>query len=178
MLQLLLILWSINLVNWLILRSRLCVLGIIPRCLPGLVGIIFSPLLHADFNHLFFNSIPLFVLGLFILALGSKLAITLTIYLAVTEGLLVWLFARDAIHIGASGVISGYFGFILALAYSNPTVITIVLGFVALYYFGSIIIGLFPSSKKVSWEAHVFGFVPGLIIGLKPELLSTIAAWL
>lgn len=156
-------LWGINIVNW-VLGSPLNLLGIYPRSLWGLIGIIFAPILHGNFNHLFFNSIPLFVLGMFILMLGQNLFIGVTVILAIMEGLLVWLFGRKAIHIGASGVIAGYFGFILGLAYFYPTMMSLILGFVTLYYFGSILLGVFPSSALVSWESHLAGLVSGVVL--------------
>ncbi len=156
-------LWGINIVNW-TLGSPLNFLGIYPRTLWGLLGVIFSPILHGNFNHLFFNSIPLFVLGMFILMLGQKLFVSVTVILAVMEGLLVWLLGRKAIHIGASGVIAGYFGFILGLAYFYPTMISLILGFVTLYYFGSILLGVFPRSALISWESHLAGLVSGVAL--------------
>ncbi len=156
--------WVINLINWLLLRSTLNVFGIYPRTIGGLFGIIFSPILHGNFNHLFFNSIPFFVLGMFILALGQDVFISVTIMIALLEGILVWLFARKAIHIGVSGIISGYFGFILGLAYYYPTIISLVLAVVAVYYFGSIIAGIIPTSDLISWECHLAGIIAGLVI--------------
>jgi len=161
---LLLFLWIFNLINWLLLGSRLDQLGIYPRSASGLIGIIFSPLLHANFNHLFFNSIPLFVLGMFILAFGQQIFIAVTLLIALLEGIAVWLFGRKYLHIGASGVISGYFGFILGLAYFQPTVISLVLAVVAVYYFGSIIAGVIPTSEAISWECHLAGLASGLLV--------------
>jgi len=161
---LMLCLWVFNLVNWILLRSSLNLLGLYPRSAFGLVGIVFSPLLHADFNHLFFNSIPFFVLGMFILAQGQDIFITVTLSIAVLQGLCVWLLGRKYLHIGASGIISGYFGFVLGMAYFQPTAISLVLAAVALYYFGSIITGIFPTSEAVSWESHFAGLVAGLIV--------------
>ncbi len=111
---LLLVVWAINIFNW-IFGSPFNLLGIYPRSLWGLMGIIFSPILHANFNHLFFNSIPFFVLGMFLLTLGQSFFIMVTICISLVQCTLVWLFARKAIHIGASGLISGYFGFILGV---------------------------------------------------------------
>lgn len=161
--NLLLGLWLFNIVNWLI-GSRLNILGLYPRSAFGLVGIIFAPFLHGNFNHLFFNSIPFFVLGMFILALGQDVFIAVSVMIALIQGILVWLFGRKYLHIGASGVISGYFGFVLGLAYFYPTVISLVLGFVALYYFGSIIGGILPTSDLISWESHLAGLVAGIIV--------------
>jgi len=157
-------LWAFNLINWLVFKSRLNILGIYPRTAFGSLGIIFSPFLHGDFNHLFFNSIPLFCLGMFILALGQNEFIAITVLIELFSGTLVWIFGRQYLHIGASGVISGYFGFILGLAYFYPTIISIVLAAVAVYYFGSIIAGVIPTSDLISWECHLAGLLSGVAV--------------
>lgn len=154
-------LWFFNIFNW-ITGSKLNSIGILPRKLSGLMGIFFCPFLHQNFNHLFFNSIPLFVLGLMLLAQGMDIFIFASVSITVFGGLLVWLFGRKALHIGASGLISGYFGFILLGAYFNPTLITILLAILVLYYFGGIFLGIFPQEKRVSWESHLFGFLAGI----------------
>ncbi len=153
--------WIINICNWL-LRSPLNILGIYPRSLWGLIGIFVSPILHANFNHLFFNTIPFFVLGMFLLALGKNFFIGVSVILIIVQGILVWSFGRKAIHIGASGIISGYFGFLLGMAYLYTTAISLVLAFIAVYYFGSIMLGIFPTSEKVSWESHLAGMLSGI----------------
>ncbi len=155
------ILWLINILNW-ITGSKLNVLGTYPRHVMGLVGIVCSPLLHQNFNHLFFNSIPLFVLGLAILARGLPIFYVVTLVVTLGSGLGVWLFGSRGRHIGASGVVSGYFGYILATAYLNPSFTTLLLGLLVVYYFGSIFLGIFPQEEKVSWESHLFGFLSGM----------------
>ena len=81
----------------------------------------------------------------------------------IVQGLLVWLFGRRGNHIGASGVISGYFAFVLAQAIDRPSVTTLFVGGIALYYFGGILLSLFPSEERVSWEGHLFGFLAGVL---------------
>jgi membrane associated rhomboid family serine protease len=157
-------LWIFNIINWLVFRSRLDLLGIYPRSLLGLAGIIFAPFLHANFNHLFFNTIPLFALGMFILALGRTDFIAISVLIALISGLLVWLLGRKCLHIGASGIIAGYFGFLLSLAYFHPTIISIVLALVTIYYFGSIFAGIIPTSAAISWECHLAGFLAGILV--------------
>lgn len=154
-------LWAFNIIHW-VLHSPFNILGIYPRSLWGLMGIVFSPFIHGNFNHLFFNTIPFFVLGMFILAMGQNLFIGVTVVIAIVEGLLVWAFARKCLHIGMSGIISGYFGFLLGLAYFNPTLVSVVLAIVTLYYFGSIIAGVLPTSDKISFECHLAGMVTGI----------------
>jgi membrane associated rhomboid family serine protease len=164
------LLWIFNIFNWMI-GSRLNILGLYPRHLLGLVGIVFSPLLHANFNHLFFNSIPLFALGLVLLGRSLDTFYWVTGVVAVLGGFVLWLFGRTALHIGASGLISGYFGYILATAYLDPSFLTILLGALVLFYFGSIFLGIFPQEKGVSWESHLFGFLAGIAAAYIPHLL-------
>jgi membrane associated rhomboid family serine protease len=154
-------LWGFNIVNW-ILGSPLNIFGIYPRHILGLLGIIFSPILHKNFNHLFFNSIPLFTLGLAILARGLPIFLEVTGFVVILGGFGVWLFARRAMHIGASGLVSGYFGYILATAYFDPSATALLLALVVVYYFGSIFLGIFPQEEKISWESHLFGFLAGI----------------
>jgi membrane associated rhomboid family serine protease len=166
-------LWLINIVNWTLLGSRLNILGIIPRHPFGLLGIIFSPILHQNFTHLLFNTIPLFALGLLLLARGVDVFLHVTIIVTLLGGFLVWLFARRAIHIGASGLVSGYFGYFIATAYFNPSATNYMIGGVVIYYFGSIFLGLFPEEEKVSFESHIMGFLSGILAAFIP-----IDAWL
>lgn len=157
------LLWGINLFNWWVLGGRLNALGIVPRRPRGLLGIFFSPFLHADFAHLLFNSVPLFFLALFIMSLGVTQFYWATVIIAFLAGLGVWIFGRRGNHIGASGVIAGYFGFILANAYHHPTFSALFCAAVAFYYFGGILLSLFPGRSEMSWEGHLSGFVAGII---------------
>jgi membrane associated rhomboid family serine protease len=153
----------VNVLNW-FSGSYLFLFGLRPRKIFGLIGIIFSPVLHGNFNHFFFNSIPFFALSLVLLGISKSLYIFTTFAVNLLECLLVWAFGRDRIHIGASGLVSGYFGFVLGLAYFQPTVVTIILAFIMLYYFGAILLGLFPSDDHTSWESHLSGFVAGIFL--------------
>jgi len=155
-------LWVFNIINWL-MGSVFNILGIYPRHFRGLIGIIFAPFLHQNFNHLFFNTIPLFALGLMVLSLGTALFAWVSLCVMVVGGLLVWVFGRRALHIGASGLVSGYFGFIVVAAYFQTSVITILASSIALYYFGGIFFGIFPKEEKVSWESHLYGFLSGIL---------------
>lgn len=154
-------LWIVNILNWLT-GSWLNVFGIYPRHLSGLVGIFISPFLHQNFNHLFFNTIPLFALGLAILARGLPIFYHVTIIIVLLSGIAVWAFGRRALHIGASGLVSGYFGYILITAYLNPSFTSLLLALVVAYYFGGIFLGIFPQEEKISWESHLFGFLSGI----------------
>ncbi len=161
MLSLLAGLWVFNYINWKT-GSRLNRWGIWPRHARGLIGIILAPFLHANFNHLLFNSMPLFFLGLFVMTLGLPAFYSATVIITLLAGFGVWCVGRNAIHIGASALISGYFGYVLASAYEHPTITTFFCAAVAFYYFGGILLSLFPTEETVSWEGHLMGFLSGL----------------
>ncbi|PWY54823.1 rhomboid family intramembrane serine protease [Legionella qingyii] len=158
--------------------KKILILGIIPRHLRGLPGIIFAPLLHSNFNHIFFNSIPLVVLSNFILINGLNYFLVVTVMITLLSGIAIWCFAKPGLHVGASGLITGYWGFLVSNIYQNGTLTTIILGVISLYYFAGIFFGIFPRDKGVSWEAHLFGLLAGLatsyLFVLYPNLLQAI----
>jgi len=160
-LMLLALFWGVFFISFLT-GYRLNILGIYPRRFWGLPGIICSPFLHGDFNHLFFNSIPLFVLINFILIEGLTRLIDISLTIIILSGCAVWLLGRRAIHIGASGLIMGYFSYLLVNAYQHPSISSVILAVVCLYYFGGFLLDLFPREERVSWEGHLFGFLAGL----------------
>ena len=154
------LLWLIQFANF-ALGYRLNMLGIWPRKLFGLPGIIFSPLLHGNFEHVFFNSIPLVILVNILLLYGFHFFISLTVVVTVVSGFATWLFGRPGIHVGASGVLMGYWGFLLVQSIITPSVMTVITGLLCLYYLGSLWLNLLPSGSRTSWEGHVFGFLAG-----------------
>ena len=160
-----LILWGIFFLNQL-LGGILLFLGITPRKLYGIPGILLAPLLHANFNHLFFNTIPLLVLSAFILVHGMPYFILVTLSITILSGTLIWLFAKPGLHIGASGVITGYWGLLVMDIYQEGSATAILLGFVSLYYFAAIFFGIFPGRKGVSWEGHLFGLIAGIVTAI------------
>ncbi|MCL5261146.1 MAG: rhomboid family intramembrane serine protease [Gammaproteobacteria bacterium] len=172
------IVWFVHIIN-LLVDYRLNAFGIIPRTFRGLRGIILSPFLHGNFNHLFFNSVPLFVLIDLILMQGQTAFFFVTICIIISSGLLIWLFGKNGIHIGASSVIMGYFGFLLAESYFEFNAKAIIVAGVCIYYFGGLFIALLPSVKKnVSWEGHVFGFIAGVGTAFLAPYLLNLLIWL
>ena len=156
----LLIPWSLFFISNFI-SSRILLLGIIPRRIIGLPGIFFAPLLHANFNHIFFNSIPLIVLSNFILINGVNYYLTVTLFITVISGAAIWCFAKPGLHVGASALITGYWGFLVSNIYQNGTLTTFILGLLSIYYFAGLFLGIFPREKGVSWEGHLFGLLAG-----------------
>ncbi len=155
------VLYLIHIFNWFV-GYRLNNLGIIPRHARGLLGIVCAPFLHGNFNHLFFNSIPFVILTCLVLLNGWVAFIYVTVVVAVLGGLATWLLARPGSHVGASGVIMGYWSYLLVNAYYQPSWLSFVLAGVCVYYFGSFIFHIVPTSEKSSWESHFFGLLAGL----------------
>ncbi len=151
------LLWVIHMVNFL-LAYRLNVLGILPRDVTGLRGILFAPLLHANFKHLFDNSIPLAVigtLGLFVYP-NSLLRSLPLIY--VGTGLLVWALAGgNSIHIGASGLIYGLLAFVFLSGLLKRDARGITVSLLVWFLYASLTWGILPQPGPVSWESHLFG---------------------
>ncbi|MFC3907743.1 rhomboid family intramembrane serine protease [Legionella dresdenensis] len=141
---------------------RLLYLGIRPRHLSGLPGIVFAPLLHANFNHLFFNTIPLIVLSNFLLIDGLNYFLAVTAVITLISGVLIWCFAKPGVHVGASAVITGYWGLLVTDVYNQGTLTALILGAICIYYFAGIFLGIFPRAKGVSWEGHLFGLAAGI----------------
>ena len=162
LLLLLLGLWVLHFINRM-MHYRLNNLGILPRSLQGIIGIFVSPFLHGDANHLIVNSVMLFVLAILVLMGGRPEFYTISAMIILISGGLTWLFARPGIHIGASSLIMGYWGYLLVNSYQHPSLLTIVIALVCLYYFGGLFMDLFPRDKRVSWEGHVFGFIAGIV---------------
>ncbi|AHE66742.1 membrane protein [Legionella oakridgensis ATCC 33761 = DSM 21215] len=157
--MILLILWLVFFISC--LDRRLLYLGIFPRHLRGIPGIFFAPLLHANFNHLFFNSIPLVVLSNFLLVNGLNFYIEATLFITIGSGLLLWCFGHSGLHIGASALITGYWALLVSDIYQQGTLTAILLGVISAYYFAGIFLGVFPGKKGVSWEGHLFGLLTG-----------------
>ena len=147
-----------------LLNNRLLYLGIMPRNIYGILGILFAPLLHANFNHLFFNAIPLIVLSNFLLIHGLNYYIEATLLITLISGFLIWCFAKPGLHVGASAVITGYWALLVSGIYQEGSMTAIILGVISLYYFAGIFLGVFPGKKGVSWEGHLFGLIAGFAV--------------
>jgi membrane associated rhomboid family serine protease len=161
-LSILLLLWLIQLVNFLV-GYRLNILGIYPRNIFGLPGIFFSPFLHGNASHLFFNTIPLFLLLNLMLTFGTDVFYRVSGFIIIVGGSLVWLFGRKGIHVGASGLIMGYLGFVLTQAYFTQSPFSLVLGGLGIYYCGGLLLNLLPQEVRTSFEGHIFGFAAGIL---------------
>lgn len=165
------ILWAIETADWLIFHGALDQwFGIRPHRLSGLWGILFAPFLHGDFTHLLANTVPLVSLGWLIMLRKTEDWVMVSAIAALCSGLGTWIVGSpNSVHIGASGVIFGYFGFLLLRGYFERSVVAIAFSLVVAFFYGSIIWGVLPNQPGISWEGHLFGFLGGV---LAAKLLS------
>jgi membrane associated rhomboid family serine protease len=141
--------------------------GLYPQTARGLWGIIFSPFIHADFNHLFNNTLPLFFLSVALFYFYSEVALRVFIMTYILTGLLVWIAGRDAWHIGASGLVYGMASFLFFSGIIRRYFRLIALSLLVVFLYGSMIWGIFPGIyKNVSWESHMLGFFSGVVLSI------------
>jgi membrane associated rhomboid family serine protease len=138
-------------------------LGIFPRKISGLIGIITAPLIHADFNHLISNSLPLLVLGLGISYSYPTSSKKLFLGVYILHGLFVWIFARQAYHIGASGLVYGFVAFLFFSGIIRRDNRSIALALIVTFLYGGLTWGILPIKAEISWESHLFGSLVGIL---------------
>jgi membrane associated rhomboid family serine protease len=135
----------------------------VPRTVSGLDGVIWAPLLHASWSHLFGNTIPVLVLGFLAIAGGLRQWFAITAVIWVVSGLGVWVAGGGALTVGASGVAFGWLAFLLVRGIFNRSVGQILVALVLLFFWGSMLWGLLPGQPQVSWQGHVFGALGGVL---------------
>jgi membrane associated rhomboid family serine protease len=154
--------WAVFVVNNLMSHAHLNQYGIVPRRIDSLPGILFAPFLHASFKHLLANSVPLLVLGAVLCGRSKGEFIVVSVCGILFGGGLTWLFARHAAHIGASGLVFCFFGYISSLALFKRNIWTLCLSIVCVIGYGGIVRGILPTSAAVSWEGHLAGLLTGI----------------
>ena len=160
-LRFVLLLWIIQVLQFL-LPFSFGGLGIYPGRVFGLKGILFAPLIHADFGHLLSNTAPLLVLSTLIMFFYRKVAFRAFTMIYLLTGLAVWLFGRPVFHIGASGVIYGLVAFVFWSGIFRRNLKAIVLALVVVFYYGSMFMGVLPGQEGISWESHLLGGFAGI----------------
>jgi len=157
-------LWGLELLDSIFLRGYLNRFGIYPRTSRGLQGIFLYPLLHGNLQHLAANTMPLMVLGWFILLSGVPAFALVTGIVWLVSGFGVWLFGSPrSNHIGASGIVFGYLGFLVARGYFEQSAGAIAIAVIVGLAYGGLIWGILPFQRGKSWEGHLFGLVGGVL---------------
>jgi membrane associated rhomboid family serine protease len=163
---LLIVLWLVKVVE-LAQGWDLSFLGVFPRRASGLIGIFTAPFIHANFNHLINNSVPLFLLSLAIFFFYHKVAIRVHLYAWLITGIAVWLFARPSHHIGASGLIYAFASFLFFSGIIRQNINLLAISLLVAFLYGSMVWGIFPYKPDMSWESHLMGMMVGLMLALQ-----------
>jgi membrane associated rhomboid family serine protease len=138
--------------------------GIVPRSPDGLEGIAFAPFLHAGWDHLIGNTLPFLVLGAGIALAGVARVAVVTLVVAVVGGFGTWLVApADTVHIGASGIVFGYAGYLIARGLFSRRLAQIGLGLVVVAIWGTTLLNGLAPADGISWQGHLFGAVGGVL---------------
>ena len=156
-----LLLWAIKLFE-VITGISFVQLGLYPHKTSGLIGIITAPLIHANFNHLISNSIPVLLLSGGLIYFYPRSAFKVFGMVYIIPGILAWFFARPAYHIGASGMIYGFVSFLFFSGLIRRDNRSIALALVVTFLYGGIIWGVLPIDREISWEYHLFGALTGI----------------
>jgi len=162
--KLLIAIWAVFIVDLLMVHTSFNHFGLLPRTIPGLTGIFLCPFLHADLPHIISNSVPLFVLSMITAIYFKKDSYLIVGLIIVLGGLMVWVFGRPSYHVGASGLVYGLAGFLIAFGVFKKRIIPLIISLVVACTYGiSMLIGVLPVFPGVSWEGHLFGAIAGVI---------------
>lgn len=157
------VIWCVHLFQF-VSTIDLGFLGVRPRVLYGLRGILFSPLIHGDFQHLISNSAPMIVLMTMIKFFYPRVAWRSFIMVYVLSGLAVWLLARPVFHIGASGVVYGLVSFVFWSGIFRRNIKSVVLALIVTFLYSGILAGVVPGQEGISWESHLLGGFVGIFV--------------
>ena len=138
-------------------------LGVYPRELNGLWGILFAPLIHGSWQHLISNSVALAILGVVLLYGYPRSAIPALVFVYLGSGLGVWLFARSSYHFGASGLTHGMMFFIFVSGILRRDKLSIALSMIVFFLYGGMVWTIFPQQPGISYESHFFGALTGIL---------------
>jgi membrane associated rhomboid family serine protease len=161
----LLLIWMIKITE-VALEMDFVRLGLFPLEASGLRGILFAPMIHADFKHLFDNSLPLYLLSIAIFYFYRPVSYRVFFLVWFISGLIVWLTARPAYHIGASGLVYGFASFVFFSGVIRNNIHLLAISLIVVFLYGSLVWGIFPYDLRISWESHLVGGLTGLGMAL------------
>ena len=138
-------------------------LGVQPRSVQGIIGIFTSPFIHAGYEHLLSNTLPLLIIGTGLMYFYHQIAIQVIGLIWLFTGFWVWLAARPEPHIGASGLVYGFVCFIFFSGLLRKDTRLMAISLLVTFLYGSLVWGILPIDQGISWESHLFGSVAGII---------------
>ena len=162
----LLIIFFVIKISELLLNTHWSYMGILPRQLSGLMGIVFSPFIHGDIKHLFSNAIPFFVLLSLLNYFYKSISTKVLLFSWFFIGIGVWICARESYHIGASGLIYSFFSFLVLSGIYRKQKALLAISLLIIFLYGSIIWGVLPQDIHISWESHLIGLGVGVLLAI------------
>lgn len=139
-------------------------LGVFPRTLEGLLGIITAPFIHGDWKHLFNNALPLIVLGTSLRFFYKEISKEVFFWSWLMSGLWLWSIGRPSFHIGASGLVYALASFLFFSGLIRKHTRLMAVSLVVVFLYGSLIWGIFPIKTHISWEGHLSGGIAGVLL--------------
>ncbi len=147
-----------------LLGGALLQFGIVPRTTDGLIGILVAPFLHANLNHLIANTVPFLLFGWLVMLRDRRHFLPVTLYSMLGAGLLAWsIGAPNSVHVGASGVVFGFLGFLLLSGWYAQSFASIAISVLVAVVWGGTVMGVLPGTPGVSWQGHLGGFIGGVL---------------
>ncbi len=162
------LIWAVSLYGLFVDSGVVASLALVPRRIDGLPGVLGTLFVHGSFGHLSANTPPLLILGGMVVVRGVAYYLTAALAIAVLGGSALWVFGRSAAHIGASGLVFGLFGFLVARGYYERRWSSIAAALVVIVLYGGLIAGVVPRGGQVSWEAHLCGLLAGILYARAP----------
>ncbi len=140
-------------------------LGIVPRTTSGLIGIPLAVFLHLDLGHIIANSVALITFGILFALVSGRDTLQTIALISLGSGSITWLIARSANHIGASGLVFGLYGYLIAYGLNGRRIIPLLVAVFLLLSYGGLLFGILPIQRGVSWESHLSGLIFGWGLG-------------
>jgi membrane associated rhomboid family serine protease len=154
---------------------QFALLGVYPREMFGLIGVFTMPFIHGSLSHLVSNTLPLLFLGVTLFYFYDRIAIRVFFECYIATGLLIWLFARQSIHIGASGIIYAIAAFLIFFGLFRKDMKSLTISIIIILLYGSLVYGIFPNQPGVSWESHLFGGFMGAIVAYRHRTIKKVS---
>jgi len=158
-----LLIWLVKLVE-IIEGTSLYRLGLLPRSISGLTGIITAPLIHSDFNHLINNTVTIFILLAGLVYFYRNLWYRILLLSWFVSGAMVWIAARTSYHIGCSGLIYAIASFIFFSGVFRKNINLMAISLLVVFLYGGLVWGVLPIFPQISWEYHLFGGITGAML--------------